>query len=73
MVWMPLTMRQITTDKCMDEWVDVITPTMTITTDVLDFLGYEGADKEKQKNFRELLDRSSILSSLFPRIFDSRQ
>ena len=42
-------MRQITTDKCMDEWVDVITPTMTITTDVLDFLGYEGADKEKQK------------------------
>ena len=46
---MPLTMRQITTDQCMDEWVDVITPTMTITTDVLDFLGYEGADKEKQK------------------------
>ena len=35
----------------MDEWVDVITPTMTITTDVLDFLGYEGADKEKQKNY----------------------
>ena len=53
----------------MDGWVDVITPTMTITTDVLDFLGYEGADKEKQKNFRELLDRSSILSSLFPWIF----
>ena len=44
-------MRQITTDKCMDEWVDVITPTMTITTDVLDFLGYEGVDKEKQKNY----------------------
>ena len=56
-------MRQITTDNCMDGWVDVITPTMTITTDVLDFLGYEGADKEKQQKLRELIS--------FPWIFTS--
>ena len=46
---MPLTMRNITTEKINKLSAETGGPSMTITTDVLDFLGYEGADKEKQK------------------------
>ena len=57
---MPLTMRQISDQRQDDSGPRVETTTISITSDVLDFLGYKGGPKKQQEKFSELLDRADI-------------
>ena len=59
-VWLPLTMRQIPDRNC-DGWCTQLdTPMISITSDVLCFLGYEGIVRNQQQKFVELLERTEI-------------
>ena len=44
---MPLTMWQMSCQSLLRWSDDLIPPTMSITSDVLDFLGYEGSGEKK--------------------------
>ena len=44
----------------MVHYPDMGIQTIAITSDIFDFLGYEGAARQKQQKFRELLDRAEI-------------
>ena len=57
---MPLTMRQISNQRQDGSGPRAETTTISITSDVLDFLGYKGAPKKQQEKFSELLDRADI-------------
>ena len=46
-----LTMRQISVKDEVNMGSLQTTPTITITSDIFDFLGYEGAPKIQQQNF----------------------
>ena len=59
-VWMPLTMRQITHQDEAARRTQLGTPTIAITSEIFDFLGYEQAPRIQQQKFRELLDRAEI-------------
>ena len=59
-VWMPLTMRQMSGQNLNSRYTHVGIPTITITSVVLDFLGYEGLPLVKQQNFEKLLDYVEI-------------
>ena len=39
---------------------DLIPPTMSITSDVLDFLNYEEREREKWKNFKGLVELAEV-------------
>ena len=56
-VWMPLTMRQISVKPRPQLGTGAI---ISITSDILNFLGYEGAPRKQQEKFRELLERAEI-------------
>ena len=56
---MPLTMRQISV-KDTPPQLGWLAPTIAITSDILDFLGYEQAPRIQQQKFRELLNRAEI-------------
>ena len=58
---MPLTMRQISDQRQDGSGPRAETTTISITSDVLDFLGHKGAPKKQQENFPELLDRADTL------------
>ena len=60
-VWMPLTMRQIIDQNELMRHSQLTTPTITITSEILNFLGYEGAPKNQQQNLERLLDRAEII------------
>ena len=55
-----LTMRQISVKDENERRTQLGTPRIVITSDILDFLGYEGRIITKQQKFRELLDRGEI-------------
>ena len=57
---MLLTMRQISVQNLNNWYTHVGIPTISVTSDVLDFLGYEGTPIKKQQNFEKLLDRAEI-------------
>ena len=57
---MPLTMRQISNQRQDGSGPRAETTTISITSDVLDILGYKGAPKKQQEKFSELLDRADI-------------
>ena len=52
---MPLTMRQMSGQNLNSRYTHVGIPTITITSVVLDFLGYEGLPLVKQQNFENFL------------------
>ena len=53
-------MQQMSCQSLLGQSDDLIPPTMSITSDVLDFLGYEGKEGEKRKNFKRLLERAEV-------------
>ena len=59
-MWMPLTMRQISGQNLNNGYTHVGIPTISVTSDVLDFFEYEGPPIKKQQNFEKLLDRAEI-------------
>ena len=61
-VWLPLTMRHIShKDEDARPRPQLGTGvTIAITSDIFEFLGYEGAPRIQQKKFKELLERAEI-------------
>ena len=59
-VWVPITLRQIPDKNCDGWYPQLEIPTISITSYVLDFLGYEGAPKIQQQRFKELLERAEM-------------
>ena len=57
---MPLTMRQIPVKKEAGKCSQLTTPTISITSEIFGFLGYEGVPRTQQQNFEKLLDRAEI-------------
>ena len=57
---MPLTMQQISNQRQDGSGPRAETTTISITSDVLDILGYKEAPKKQQEKFSELLDRADI-------------
>ena len=57
---MPLTMQQMSGQNLNSRYTHVGIPTITITSVILDFLGYEGLPLVKQQNFEKLLDYVEI-------------
>ena len=57
---MPLTMRQIPTKDEVVRHSQLPIPTISITSDIFDFLGYEGQAFTKQQNFERLLNRVEV-------------
>ena len=57
---MPLTMRQMASQTLNNGYMQLGTLTISITSDVLDFLGYDGPATNRQKNFEKLLERAEI-------------
>ena len=59
-IWMPLTMRQISHKDEAARSPQLGGPIISITFEILRFLGYEGGISKQQEKFRELLDRAEI-------------
>ena len=67
--WLPLTLRQIPNQSRVDGYSQLVIQRILITVDVLDFLGYEGLVINKQKKFKELLERAEISFKQIAHIF----
>ena len=53
-IWMPLTMRQVSNEKHNTEYMHLHIPAISVTSSVLDFLGYDGPPIKK------LLERAEM-------------